>query len=115
MVEKRDRSTSDTAQTRRTRQTFDAFQAGDRRLSATHFEDGYDAFPACCPPWLGERAPEFGDTAVWATALSVSLRHAKEYEHFQPLFFAARKWHPSYFQRQSGVRDALQRNGSRSR
>jgi PAS domain-containing protein len=30
-VEKRDRSTSDTAQTRRTGQTFDAFQAGDRR------------------------------------------------------------------------------------
>ena len=31
MVEKRDRSTSDTAQIRRTGQTFDAFQAGDRR------------------------------------------------------------------------------------
>src|SRR6266478_9563975 len=31
MVEKQDRSTSDTAQTRRTSQTFDAFQAGDRR------------------------------------------------------------------------------------
>ena len=29
-------------------------------------EDGYDAFPAGSPPWLGERAPEFGDTAVWA-------------------------------------------------
>ena len=30
-MEKRERSTSDTAQTRRTGQTFDAFQAGDRR------------------------------------------------------------------------------------
>jgi hypothetical protein len=56
MVEKRDRSTSDTAQTRRTSQTFDAFQAGDRRLSAAHCEDGYDAFPFGSPPWLGERA-----------------------------------------------------------
>ena len=72
-MEKRDRSTSDTAHTRRTRQTFDALQAGDRRLSATtHFEDRYDAFPAGSPPWLGERAAEFGDTAVWVTALSVS-------------------------------------------
>jgi hypothetical protein len=42
MVEKRDRSTSDTAQTRRTGQTFDASQAGDGRLSAAHFEDGYE-------------------------------------------------------------------------
>jgi hypothetical protein len=56
MVEKRDRSTSEPAQTRRTSQTFDASQAGDRRLSATHFEDGYDAFPVGTPPWLGEHA-----------------------------------------------------------
>jgi PAS domain S-box-containing protein len=46
MVEKRDRSTSDTAQSRRTGQTFDAFQAGDRRLSAAHFETGQQY------PWL---------------------------------------------------------------
>jgi PAS domain S-box-containing protein len=45
-VEKRDRSTSDTAPIRRTGQTFDAFQAGDRRLSAAHFETGQQY------PWL---------------------------------------------------------------
>ncbi len=64
MVEKRDRSTSDTAQTRRTGQTFDAVQAGDRRLSAAHFEDGYGAFPAGSPPWLGGRAISSG-TELW--------------------------------------------------
>ena len=61
MVEKRDRSTSDTAQTRRTRQTFDAFQAGNRRLSATQFEDGYDAIPA-------------GSALGWADQTQVRLR-----------------------------------------
>jgi hypothetical protein len=64
MAEKRDRSTSDMAQTRRTGQTFDAFQAGDRRLSAAHFEDGYDAFSASSPPWLGERAMS-SRTELW--------------------------------------------------
>jgi hypothetical protein len=52
MVEKRDCSTSDPAQTRRTSQTFDASQAGDRPLSATQFEDSYDA----CRGWASERA-----------------------------------------------------------
>jgi hypothetical protein len=64
MVEKRDRSTSDMAQTRRTGQTFDAFQAGDRRLSVAHCEDGYGAFRAGSPPWLGERAMPSG-TELW--------------------------------------------------
>jgi hypothetical protein len=64
MVEKRDRSTCDPAQTRRTSQAFDALQAGDRRLLAAHFENGYDAFPAGSPPWLGERAMSSG-TELW--------------------------------------------------
>jgi len=55
-VEKRDRSTPDTHRYRRTGQTFDAFQAGDRRLSAAALRRRYDAFPAGSPPRLGERA-----------------------------------------------------------
>jgi hypothetical protein len=64
MAEKRARSTSDPAQTRRTRQAFDALQAGDRRLLAAHFENGYDASPAGSRPWLVKRAMSSG-TELW--------------------------------------------------
>ncbi len=63
-MEKRDGSTSDPAQTRRTSQAYDAFRAGDRRLPATHFEDGYGAFSAGSPPWFGELALSSG-TELW--------------------------------------------------
>ena len=64
MVEKRDRATSDPAQTRRSSQAFDALQAGDQRLLAAHFENGCEAFPAGSLPWLVERAMSSG-TELW--------------------------------------------------
>src|SRR5258708_935069 len=99
MVEKQDRSTSDTAQTRRTSQTFDAFQAGDRRLSATPFEGGYDAFPVGSPPWLGERAHQNSVILQCGSLRSpfrcVTLRSTSISNRWS---LVRGKWHRSYFQ-----------------